>query len=37
MGESNFWAYTLFIIAIVHLLGAFGYIIYKMNKKKETK
>ncbi|SNR75327.1 hypothetical protein SAMN06265371_11152 [Lutibacter agarilyticus] len=37
MGISNFWYYTLVIVVIVHILIAFGYLMYKLSPKKRDK
>jgi len=38
MGLSNFWYYTLVIVVILHIIIAFGYLMYKLSpKKKENK
>ena len=39
MGLSNFWYYTLVIVVILHVLIAFGYLMYKLStpKKKNKK
>ncbi|SDX83096.1 hypothetical protein SAMN05444411_11045 [Lutibacter oricola] len=39
MGLSNFWYYTLVAVVILHVLIAFGYLMYKLSipKKKNNK
>ena len=37
MGLSNFWYYTIMIVVILHVLVAFGYLMYKLSPKKKHK
>ena len=37
MGISNFWYYTLVIVVILHVVVAFGYLMYKITPKKKDK
>lgn len=37
MGISNFWYYTLVIVVILHIIIAFGYLMYKLSPKKKDK
>ena len=37
MQESNFWYYTIMVIAIGHVLLGFGYLMYKLSPKKKDK
>ena len=34
---SDFWFYVVIAIIMLHLLGGFGYLIYKMSPTKEDK
>ncbi len=35
MGISNFWFYTIMIIAISHVIVGFVYLLYKLSTKKK--
>ena len=35
MGLSNFWYYTIMIVVILHIIIAFGYLMYKLSPKKK--
>ncbi len=37
MEISNFWFYTIMIIAIVHVIAGFVYLLYKVSPKKKEK
>ena len=37
MGISNFWFYTIMIVAIVHVIAGFVYLLYKLSPKKKDK
>ena len=37
MGISNFWFYTIMIFVILHVIVAFGYLLYKLSQKKKDK
>jgi len=37
MGISNFWFYTIMIVAILHVIVAFVYLLYKLTPKKKDK
>lgn len=37
MGISNFWFYTILIVAILHVLIGFGYLMFKLSPKKKKK
>lgn len=37
MGLSNFWYYTLVIVVVLHVILAFGYLMYKLSPKKKNK
>lgn len=37
MGISNFWFYTIMIVVILHIIVAFGYLMYKLSPKKKDK
>jgi hypothetical protein len=37
MGISNFWFYTIMIVAIAHVIAGFVYLLYKLSPKKKDK
>jgi len=37
MEISNFWFYTIMVVAILHVLIAFIYLLYKLSPKKKEK
>lgn len=37
MGISNFWFYTIMIVAIAHIIVGFLYLLYKLSPKKKDK
>jgi len=37
MGISNFWYYTIMIVAIGHVIAGFVYLMYKLSPKKKDK
>ena len=37
MGLSNFWYYTIMVVVILHVIIAFGYLLYKLSPKKKDK
>jgi heme/copper-type cytochrome/quinol oxidase subunit 2 len=37
MEISNFWVYTIMVVAILHVLIAFIYLLYKLSPKKKEK
>ncbi|MDV7188214.1 hypothetical protein R3X25_13050 [Lutibacter sp. TH_r2] len=37
MELSNFWYYTLVIVVVLHVILAFGYLMYKLSPKKKNK
>lgn len=38
MRISNFWYYTIMVVAIAHVIAGFLYLLYKLSpKKKDTK
>jgi heme/copper-type cytochrome/quinol oxidase subunit 2 len=34
---SNFWFYTIMVVVILHVLVAFGYLLFKLSPKKKDK
>jgi len=37
MGISNFWFYTIIIVAIGHIIAGFVYLLFKLSPKKKAK
>jgi len=37
MGLSKFWYYTIMTAVILHIIIAFGYLMYKLSTKKKDK
>jgi len=37
MEISNFWVYTIMVVAILHVVVGFAYLLYKLSPKKKDK
>ena len=37
MLSSNFWYYVIMAVVILHVVGGFGYLFYKLSPKKSDK